>query len=52
VQASAAELERMGAVVSAHRYPGRPHTITAEEVELARTLIREAFPLTNEPHVR
>jgi phospholipase/carboxylesterase len=43
VQASARELERMGAVVSARRYPGRPHTITAEELDLARTLIREAF---------
>ncbi|HEV2578620.1 MAG TPA: alpha/beta hydrolase [Acidobacteriaceae bacterium] len=43
VQASAAELERMGAVVTARRYPGRPHTITAEELELARTLIREAY---------
>jgi predicted esterase len=52
VQASATELERMGAVVTARRYPGRPHTITAEEVELARTLVREAFPLTNEAQVR
>lgn len=43
VQASAAELERMGAVITARRYPGRPHTITAEELELARTLIRDAF---------
>jgi phospholipase/carboxylesterase len=43
VQASAAELERMGAVITARRYPGRPHTITPEEVELARALIREAF---------
>jgi len=45
VQASAAELERMGAVITVRRYPGRAHTITAEEVELARTLVREAFPL-------
>lgn len=43
VQASATELERMGAVATARRYPGRPHTITAEELDLARTLIREAF---------
>lgn len=43
VQASATELERMGALVTAHRYPGRPHTITVEELELASTLIREAF---------
>jgi predicted esterase len=52
VQASAAELERMGAVVTAHRYPGRPHTITAEEVDLARTLVIEAFPLSSEVHAR
>jgi predicted esterase len=52
VQASAAELERMGAIVTARRFPGRPHTITAEEVELASTLVREAFPVTNEAHVR
>jgi phospholipase/carboxylesterase len=52
VQASATELERMGAVVTAHRYPGRPHTITAEEVELARTLVRETFPLANEAQIR
>jgi predicted esterase len=48
VQASAAELERMGAVVTARRYPGRPHTISAEEVELARTLVAEAFSQTKE----
>ena len=50
VQASAAELERMGAAVTARRYPGRPHTVSADEVELARTLILEAFPLTHEAH--
>ena len=43
VQASATELERMGAVVTARRYPGRQHTIAAEELELAHTLIHEAF---------
>ncbi|HZQ42526.1 MAG TPA: alpha/beta fold hydrolase [Acidobacteriaceae bacterium] len=43
VQASAAELERMGAVITARRYPGRPHTISSEEMELARTLILGAF---------
>ena len=52
VQASAAELERMGAVVTARRYPGRPHTVTADEVELARMLVRDVFPLTNEANVR
>ena len=44
VQDSAAEFERMGAVITARRYPGRPHTISAEEVDFARTLIHEAFP--------
>ena len=52
VQASAAQLQRMAAVVTARRYPGRPHTITAEEVDLARTLVREAFPLASEAHTR
>jgi predicted esterase len=52
VQASAAELQSMGALVTARRYPGRPHTITAEEVDLARTLVRDAFPLTQEAHTR
>lgn len=52
VQASASELERMGAVVTVRRLPGRPHTITAEEVELARILVRTAFPLANEAQTR
>lgn len=43
VQDSAAELERMGAVITARRYPGRPHTISPEELELAGTVIRDAF---------
>jgi phospholipase/carboxylesterase len=52
VQASATELERMGAVITARRYPGRPHTITADEVELARTFVREAFPIISEARAR
>jgi phospholipase/carboxylesterase len=52
VQASAAELERMGAAITVRRYPDRPHTITAEEVDLARTFVREVFPLTNEAHAK
>ena len=52
VQASATELERMGAVVTARRYPGRPHTVSADEVELARTLVQKAFALVNEAHTR
>ena len=52
VQASAAELGRMGAIVTARRYQGRPHTITPEEIEIARALIHEAFPIANEVHAR
>lgn len=44
VQASADELRRMGALVTARRYPGRPHTIGAEEIDFARRLVEEAFP--------
>ena len=43
VQATAAEFERMGAVVTSHRYPGRPHTVSAQEIELARGLLHSAF---------
>jgi hypothetical protein len=42
----------MGAVITVRRYPGRPHTVTPEEIELARTLIREAFPVTNGAQAR
>ncbi len=52
VQASAAELERMGAMITARRYPGRPHTIASEEIELARALVHEAFPVRNEAHTQ
>ena len=43
VQESATELERMGAQVTALSYPGRPHTVSAEELEHARRLVAEAF---------
>ena len=43
VQASAAELERMGAQVTTRRYPNRPHTISGEELTLARQLLEAAF---------
>jgi predicted esterase len=39
VEESAAILGAMGAKVTTKRYPGRPHTITQEELELARNLI-------------
>jgi predicted esterase len=39
VEESAAILHAMGAKVTTKRYPGRPHTITQEELELARDLL-------------
>ena len=42
VQQSADLLTSIGAQVTLRRYPGRPHTITAEEVATARELLRAA----------
>jgi predicted esterase len=39
VEESAEILGAMGAKVTTKRYPGRPHTITQEELELARNLL-------------
>ena len=39
VEESAAVLTSMGAKVATKRYPGRPHTISAEELELAHALL-------------
>ncbi len=39
VEESAAILQSMDAKVTTKRYPGRPHTITQEELELARNLL-------------
>jgi phospholipase/carboxylesterase len=39
VEASARELERMGARVELMRHTGRPHTILDKELEVARSLI-------------
>jgi predicted esterase len=39
VEESAAILSAMGATVTTKRYPGRPHTVTQEELELARILL-------------
>jgi phospholipase/carboxylesterase len=39
VEESAAILSAMGAAVTTKRYPGRPHTVTQEELELARQLL-------------
>jgi phospholipase/carboxylesterase len=43
VEASARILEGMGAVVTLRKYRGRPHTITAEELEFAKRLIGDTF---------
>ena len=40
VEESVRVLEGMGAEVGARRYAGRPHTITAEEVQIAGELLR------------
>jgi predicted esterase len=42
VEESASILSAMGAVVTTRRYPGRPHTISAEELGLARALLDTA----------
>lgn len=43
VEESAAVLSNLGASVVARRFPGRPHTITETEVELARDLLNDAL---------
>ena len=42
VEESASILGAMGASVTLRRYPGRPHTVTAEELDHARRLLEEA----------
>lgn len=43
VEESVEELKRMGAEVSLHRYPGKPHNVSAEELEQARILLQKVF---------
>jgi Predicted esterase len=43
VQQSAQILTDMGASVTVRRYPGRPHSITPEELDFARRLLKDAF---------
>jgi predicted esterase len=43
VEESVEELKRMGAKVSLHRYPGKPHNVSAEELEQARILLQKVF---------
>ncbi len=40
VQQSANILERMGADVALHRYPGMPHSVTPDEIQSARQHVR------------
>jgi phospholipase/carboxylesterase len=43
VEQSAQVLAEMGAAVTIRRYPNRPHTVSAEEIDLAKTLLEGAF---------
>jgi predicted esterase len=43
VEESAEVLTRMGAKVALRRYPGRPHTVSGDELRLARESIERAF---------
>ena len=45
VQDSAGILTSMGAIVTARRYTGRPHTVSADELAFAKQLIDKAFQL-------
>lgn len=41
VQETEAVLKRMGATVELRRYPGMPHTINVDEIDAARTLLKQ-----------
>lgn len=43
VEESAEVLRQMGASVTTQRFPGRPHTVSAVEVELAREFLARVF---------
>lgn len=43
VKESAQVLTAMGAEVTSRRYPGKPHSVSSEEIDLARQLIAGAF---------
>lgn len=43
VQETADVLTGMGAEVTLRRYPGKPHSVSAEEIVLAREIVRRAF---------
>ena len=43
VEESARILTAMGARVTSRRYPGKPHSVSGEEIEFARELVESAF---------
>jgi predicted esterase len=43
VEQSRRILDEMGAAVTSRRYPNRPHTISGEEIDIARNLILDAY---------
>ncbi len=43
VQESASILKQMGAMVHAERYPGRPHAITSQELQLAQAMVHSVL---------
>lgn len=45
VEETAELLSAMGAKVTLRQYPGRPHTVSMEEIKLAHDLLAAAFPL-------
>jgi phospholipase/carboxylesterase len=45
VQESAEILGRLGAEVETRRFPGRPHTVSADEIAAARALLMRVLEL-------
>ncbi len=45
VEESAEVLRAMGAEVTTRRYPGKPHSVSAEEIDFAARMVKEAFKL-------
>ncbi|HWB99478.1 MAG TPA: hypothetical protein VG672_22365, partial [Bryobacteraceae bacterium] len=45
VEESATILQQMGAVVTAQKFPGRPHTISAQELQMARSFLNRILEM-------
>jgi hypothetical protein len=43
VEETAAVLTRMNAQVTLKRYPGKPHSVSADEIELAHQLVTQVY---------